>query len=45
MLDHATGKTGFMEFVRFVDFAGEFKPITNIGGSNIAVAMGMQSHT
>ena len=42
MLDHETGKTGFMEFVRFVDFAGEFKPITSIGGANIAVAMGMK---
>ena len=42
MLDHATGKTGFMEFVRLVDFSGEFKPISNIGGANIAVAMGMK---
>ena len=40
MLDHATGRTGFIEFVRFVDFTGEFKPITNVGGGNIAVAMG-----
>jgi len=40
MIDHATGKTGSMEFVRFVDFTGEFKPITNVGGANIAVAMG-----
>ena len=40
MIDHTTGKTGSMEFVRFVDFTGEFKPITNVGGANIAVAMG-----
>jgi len=40
MLDHATGRTGFIEFVRFVDFTGEFKPITNVGGGNIAAAMG-----
>ena len=41
MLDHATGKTGFIEFVRFVDFTGEFKPISNIGGTTIAAAMGI----
>ena len=40
MLDHETGKEGFIEFVRFVDFSGEFKPITNVGGANIAMAMG-----
>lgn len=40
MVDHESGKTGFIEFVRFVDFAGEFKPITNVGGADIAVAMG-----
>jgi len=40
ILDHETGKTGLIEFVRFVDFSGEFKPITNVGGANIAMAMG-----
>jgi len=40
MLDHETGKEGFIEFARFVDFSGEFKPITNVGGANIAMAMG-----
>ena len=29
-----------MEFVRFVDFAGEFKPIANIGGGEVMATMG-----
>lgn len=40
LLDKETGQTGLMEFVRFVDFTGEFKPITNEGGDDIAVAIG-----
>ena len=44
MLDHETGKTGFIEFVRFIDFTGEFKPITNVGGNNITMAMGKTLH-
>ena len=29
-----------MEFIRFVDFTGEFKPLTSVGGAKIAFAMG-----
>jgi hypothetical protein len=45
MVDHDTGKTGLIEFVRFVDFSGEFKPIANVGGADIAVAMGWPVET
>lgn len=40
LIDHTTGKVGRIEFDRFTDFSGEFKPITNVGGGEIASAMG-----
>ena len=40
VVDQTTGKTGCVEFIRFVDLTGEFKPLTSVGGANIAFAMG-----
>lgn len=40
VLDHSSGKTAFLEFVRFVDFSGEFRPVTNVGGDKIASSFG-----
>lgn len=39
-LDHTSGKSGFIEFDRFVDFSGVFKPVTYVGTSEVAVAFG-----
>merc|ERR1711936_1044261 len=40
VVDQTTGKIVCVEFIRFVDLTGEFKPLTSVGGANIAFAMG-----